>query len=187
MDKGTGAANDTQAPSSDDLTAALELDFIASKFVNNNNFDITTFNPHHDELNYDIQNPEPGNIFRNFDIESFHQDAFDLGVAGVGNSDQEVSMSFGDRQPMNGGFDEPDVLMFSEVLRDGEPISHLINQGQNFTTQTSQQTSQHSDPTTPAKIGTRFSSNQYTETNAVQSTAKATAVSSYHVSEGITN
>ncbi|KZL84393.1 homeobox and c2h2 transcription factor [Colletotrichum incanum] len=155
MDKGTGAANDMQALSFDDFTATVELDLIASNFVDNNYLDVTTFgNIEQERFTNDIPNTEFGKPLRNYDVESSHQDAVDFCATEFGASYQENNIYFGDRQPLNGIYDEPGIFMFSEALGDDESTGPMFNHNQNITAQTLQP----SDSTTPAKIGTRFSS-----------------------------
>ncbi|KAK1527822.1 homeobox and C2H2 transcription factor [Colletotrichum paranaense] len=156
MDKGPGAANDTQALSIDDFTAALELDFITSNFVNNQQLDITSFGTGQDETSQNFQgigSLEPLSVLG---VESSHQqDAFAIGPAPTALGSQHVSMDFVERQPVNNAnqFDEPGVFMFSEALGDGEPMGHLFGDEGNIIPSL-----QPSDTTTPPKIGTRFSS-----------------------------
>ncbi|KAK1463137.1 homeobox and C2H2 transcription factor [Colletotrichum melonis] len=156
MDKGPGAANDTQALSIDDFTAALELDFITSNFVNNQQLDITSFGTGQDETSQNLQGIgfiEPLSVLG---VESSHQqDAFAIGPAPTALGSQHVSMDFVERQPVNNAnqFDEPGMFMFSEALGDGKPMGHLFGNEGNIIPSL-----QPSDTTTPPKIGTRFSS-----------------------------
>ncbi|KAK1633278.1 homeobox and C2H2 transcription factor [Colletotrichum phormii] len=157
MDKGSGAANDTQALNIDDYTAALELDFITSNFVNNQQLDITNFGTGQDGLLQDLQSVGSIESLGVLGVESSHQqDAFALAPATTALGGQDVSMEFTQRQPVNNvnQFDEPGVFMFSEALGDGEPMGHLFGNdlGNNIPSL------QPSDTTTPPKIGTRFSS-----------------------------
>ncbi|KXH40753.1 homeobox and C2H2 transcription factor [Colletotrichum simmondsii] len=156
MDKGLGAANDTQALNIDDFTAALELDFITSNFVNNQQLDITSFGTGQDETSQNLQGIGAIEPLSVLGVESSHQqDAFAIGPAPIALGSQHVSMDFTERQPVNNAnqFDEPGVFMFSEALGDGEPMGHLFgNEGNSIPSL------QPSDTTTPPKIGTRFSS-----------------------------
>ncbi|KAK1718959.1 homeobox and C2H2 transcription factor [Colletotrichum lupini] len=156
MDKGPGAANDTQALSIDDFTAALELDFITSNFVSNQQLDITSFGTGQDETSQNLQGIGSIESLSVLGVESSHQqDAFAIGPAPTALGSQHVSMDFIERQPVNNAnqFEEPGVFMFSEALGDGEPMGHLFGNEGNIIPSL-----QPSDTTTPPKIGTRFSS-----------------------------
>ncbi|KAJ3943342.1 uncharacterized protein N0V96_006265 [Colletotrichum fioriniae] len=129
MDKGSGAANDTQPLNIDDFTAALEFDFITSNFVNNQQLDITSFGPGQVEISQDLQSVGSIELLGDLGVESCHQqDAFAIGPAApTALGSQHVSMDFAERQPVNNvnQFDEPSVFLFSEALGDGEPMGHL--------------------------------------------------------------
>ncbi|KAK1990538.1 homeobox and C2H2 transcription factor [Colletotrichum falcatum] len=156
MDKGTGVANGTQALGLDDLTAAFELDFITSDFVNNSHVDDVVFGGGSGGDNTDEQHAAHADLFHGFDTRSCDQqdDLFGYGALGAGLPNQEANVNLDDVQAGDEAFDERGIFMFSEALGDGGPTDHLFQ----LDNVIAAQPPQPSDSPAPAKVGTRFSS-----------------------------
>ncbi|KAK2057291.1 homeobox and C2H2 transcription factor [Colletotrichum caudatum] len=154
MDKITDVANETRALGFDDLTAASELGFINSDFVDNGFTDIAFDDSPGGDYTGSCHG-EHTDISRNLVVESPDQDdALGYGALEVENSNQEANMASGDVQTGDEPFDEPGIFMFSEALGDGEPMEHLYHRDHTIAAQVGQP----SDSATPSKVGTRFSS-----------------------------
>ncbi|KAF9870922.1 homeobox and c2h2 transcription factor [Colletotrichum karsti] len=151
MDKGSNAANDSNARDVDDFTA-LEFQYLTSQLTNPSNLDISGIGQG-DSFLQDLQNLDADELLRNASLSSHDESAFALDPAVTGDSSQDSSQI--GVPGNNTSLDDASLFLFSEALGDGEPMDHLPASETNTLDLRSATPSQMA---TPPKIGTRFSS-----------------------------